>query len=258
MAIEELLFWFRKSVLNDHNLDLKDLLQKRCEHAYQEWKEKEFDINHLFSLEEREYRYQSTLLHLVVGDFCLLEEKKKLIQYLLDEGANVNARDSCGNTPLHNSHEKEVTQILLDAGANVNARNLCNNTPLHESLYKEVTQILLDAGANPFIKNDYGMTARDFAYDKEREQLLKKAEDKYKYKAMKVGSVCGVVAALAVGGGLFAAGVALPILVLVGIVVAAAVLTGLIAGGITYAVSTKIENPDTSRSATEQGLPQPN
>lgn len=228
MAIEELLFWFRKSVLNDHNLDLKDLLQKRCEHAYQEWKEKEFDINHLFSLEEREYRYQSTLLHLVVGDFCLLEEKKKLIQYLLDEGANVNARDSCGNTPLHNSHEKEVTQILLDAGA------------------------------NPFIKNDYGMTARDFAYDKEREQLLKKAEDKYKYKAMKVGSVCGVVAALAVGGGLFAAGVALPILVLVGIVVAAAVLTGLIAGGITYAVSTKIENPDTSRSATEQGLPQPN
>lgn len=70
--------------------------------------------------------------------------------------------------------------------------------------------------------------------------------------------VCSVVAALAVGGGLFAAGVALPILVLVGIVVAAAVLTGLIAGGITYAVSTKIENPDTSRSATEQCLPQPN
>ncbi|WP_264687234.1 MULTISPECIES: hypothetical protein [unclassified Wolbachia] len=70
--------------------------------------------------------------------------------------------------------------------------------------------------------------------------------------------VCSVVTALAVGGGCFAADAALPILVLVGIVVAAAVLTGLIAGGITYAVSTKIENPDTSRSATEQCLPQPN
>ncbi len=67
---------------------------------------------------------------------------------------------------------------------------------------------------------------------------------------MKVGSVCGVVAALAVGGGLFAAGVALPILVLVGIVVAAAVLTGLIAGGITYVISKPSENLD--RANVEQ------
>ncbi|WP_264375580.1 hypothetical protein [Wolbachia endosymbiont (group B) of Sphaerophoria taeniata] len=77
-------------------------------------------------------------------------------------------------------------------------------------------------------------------------------------KAMKFGAIGGVVTALAVGGGLFAAGVALPILAIIGIAVAAALVTGLIAGGITYAVSTKIENPDTSRSATEQGLSQPN
>ncbi|WP_374699332.1 ankyrin repeat domain-containing protein [Wolbachia endosymbiont (group A) of Limnophora tigrina] len=217
-------------MLNDHNLDrFKNFLQEKYKHEYKEWKEKEFDINHLFSLEGREYRYQSTLLHVIVGDFDYLEkERKKLIRYLLDEGADVNALDSF------------------------------RNTPLHESCYKEVIQILLDAGANPFIKDHHGRTARDCTCDKERKQLLKKAEDKYKYKAMKVGSVCGVVAALAVGGGLFAAGVALPILALIGIAVAAAVLTGLIAGGITYAVSTKIENPDTSRSATEQGLPQPN
>ncbi|QBB83826.1 ankyrin repeat domain-containing protein [Wolbachia pipientis wAlbB] len=82
--------------------------------TYQRWKEEEFDINHLFSLEKREYRYKVTLLHVIVGDFdCLEEEKKKLIRYLLDKGANVNARDSFGKTPLHNSHDKEVTQILL-------------------------------------------------------------------------------------------------------------------------------------------------
>ena len=228
MAIreEELLSYFRKSVLNDHNLDsFKDRLKERYEHTYQEWKEKAFDINHLFSSENR---YKVTLLHVIVENFNFLEEEeeKKLIRYLLDKGANVNARDSFGETPLHNSHDKEVTQILLDAGA------------------------------NPFIKNNFGKTARDCGHDKERKQLLKKAEDKYKYKAMKVGSVCGIVAALAVGGGLFAAGAALPIQVLVGIAVA--VLTGLIAGGIAYVISTKIENPDTSRLATEQGLPQPN
>ncbi|WP_264336224.1 MULTISPECIES: magnesium transporter [unclassified Wolbachia] len=55
-------------------------------------------------------------------------------------------------------------------------------------------------------------------------------------KSIMIGSVCGVVAALAVGGGCFAAGVALPILALIGIAVAAFVLTGLVTGGITYEV----------------------
>ncbi|MEC4734413.1 MAG: magnesium transporter [Wolbachia endosymbiont of Halictus tumulorum] len=55
-------------------------------------------------------------------------------------------------------------------------------------------------------------------------------------KSIMIGSVCGVVVALAVGGGCFAAGVALPILALIGIAVAAFVLTGLVTGGITYEV----------------------
>lgn len=69
---------------------------------------------------------------------------------------------------------------------------------------------------------------------------------------MKVGSVCGIIAALAVGGGCFAAGAQLPILALIGIAVAAAIVTGLVAGGITYVISSKIENPDTSRLVGEQ------
>ncbi|MGL9757268.1 MAG: hypothetical protein ACR5LA_00005 [Wolbachia sp.] len=55
-------------------------------------------------------------------------------------------------------------------------------------------------------------------------------------KSIIIGSICGVIAALTVGGGCFAAGIALPILALIGIAVAAAVFTGLIAGGITYEV----------------------
>ncbi|WP_353279223.1 sulfite exporter TauE/SafE family protein [Wolbachia endosymbiont (group B) of Xanthorhoe designata] len=76
-------------------------------------------------------------------------------------------------------------------------------------------------------------------------------------KAIVAGAICGVIAGLAVGGGLFAAGVALPILALIGIAVAAALVTGLVAGGITYVISSKIENPDTSRLEKEQDL-QPN
>nr|KAI5697982.1 hypothetical protein M8J77_011914 [Diaphorina citri] len=53
-----------------------------------------------------------------------------------------------------------------------------------------------------------------------------------------------VHAALATGGGCFAAGVALPILALIGIAIAAALVTGLVAGGITYVISKPSENLD--------------
>ncbi|WP_265022409.1 hypothetical protein [Wolbachia endosymbiont (group B) of Ischnura elegans] len=63
-------------------------------------------------------------------------------------------------------------------------------------------------------------------------------------RAIRVGSVCSVVTALAVGGGLFAAGVALQMLTLIGIAVAAALVTGLVAGGITYKISKPSEKLD--------------
>lgn len=219
----------RQSLLANGDLDLlKNWLQEEYEHTYQEWKEKEFDINHLFSLKGKENSYkrnfersfEATLLHVATQNFYC---GKKSIQNLLGKGANVNAQNSLGKTPLHFSTMGKITQVLLDADA------------------------------DPFIRDRNGWAAIEWACDGKR--LLK---EKYKHKAIKVGSVCGVIAALAVGGVLFATGVALPILALVGIAVAAAVLTGLIAGGITYVISSKIENPDTSRLATEQGLPQPN
>ncbi|MGL9688515.1 MAG: hypothetical protein ACR5K6_01920 [Wolbachia sp.] len=68
-------------------------------------------------------------------------------------------------------------------------------------------------------------------------------------KPIIIGSVCGVIAGLAVSVGCFATGVALPILAIAGIAVAAALGIGLIAGGITYAVSSKLEEIN----AQEQG-----
>ncbi|RDD34219.1 Piwi/Argonaute/Zwille siRNA-binding domain protein [Wolbachia endosymbiont of Cylisticus convexus] len=66
-------------------------------------------------------------------------------------------------------------------------------------------------------------------------------------KSIMIGSVCGVIAALAVGIGCSIDGVALPILALIGIAVAAALVIGVIAGGITYSVSKpsdKLDKPD--------------
>ncbi|WP_341815964.1 MULTISPECIES: magnesium transporter [unclassified Wolbachia] len=65
-------------------------------------------------------------------------------------------------------------------------------------------------------------------------------------KPIIIGSVCGAIAALAVGLGLYFSA-ALPVLPIIGIAVAAAVLVGLVAGGITYVMSKLSENLDIAK-----------
>jgi ankyrin repeat protein len=60
-----------------------------------------------------------TPLHLAV-----LHNHKDMVEYLLAQGANVNAKTSTGITPLHEAAQngnKEITQLLLEHAANVNA-----------------------------------------------------------------------------------------------------------------------------------------
>jgi ankyrin repeat protein len=55
-----------------------------------------------------------------------------LLKSLLQDGADINAVDMWGNTPLHTVvvHYKHVAKFLLDNGASVNARNKEGLTPL--------------------------------------------------------------------------------------------------------------------------------
>ena len=55
-----------------------------------------------------------------------------MIHTLLNAGANINARNREGNTPLHfaagNGHT-EAIRILLDAGADIDAKNNYRQKP---------------------------------------------------------------------------------------------------------------------------------
>ncbi|NXE53021.1 TNKS2 protein, partial [Casuarius casuarius] len=95
--------------------------------------------------------------------------RKDVVEYLLQSGANVHARDDGGLIPLHNAcsfGHAEVVNLLLRHGADPNARDNWNYTPLHEAAIKgktDVCIVLLQHGAEPTIRNTDGRTALDLA-----------------------------------------------------------------------------------------------
>ncbi|XP_044260060.1 poly [ADP-ribose] polymerase tankyrase [Tribolium madens] len=104
----------------------------------------------------------STPLHFASG-----YNRVAVVEYLLQQGADVHAKDKGGLVPLHNAcsyGHYEVTELLVKHGANVNVADLWKFTPLHEASAKgkyEIVKLLLKHGADPTKKNRDGATALD-------------------------------------------------------------------------------------------------
>jgi len=93
----------------------------------------------------------------------------KVVMDLIDKGADVNASNNWGNTPLHyaldNGHT-EVAMALIDKGADLNARNNDGYTPLHIALMKghtEAAMAVIDKGADVNARNNDGYTPLHYA-----------------------------------------------------------------------------------------------
>lgn len=79
-----------------------------------------------------------TALHLAAShwdgdDYEFFEKKQFEIKMLIDAGAEINAQDSHGNTPLYRAHPDKTVKELLDAGADATLHNRCGQTVLHEA-----------------------------------------------------------------------------------------------------------------------------
>ncbi|XP_052427405.1 poly [ADP-ribose] polymerase tankyrase-2 isoform X3 [Carassius gibelio] len=109
---------------------------------------------------------QSTPLHFAAG-----YNRVAVVEYLLQHGADVHAKDKGGLVPLHNAcsyGHYEVAELLVLHGALVNVADLWKFTPLHEAAAKgkyEICKLLLQHGADPTKKNRDGNTPLDLVKD---------------------------------------------------------------------------------------------
>ena len=108
------------------------------------------------------------------------------VEGLLKAGADVNAKNTDGSTPLHAAAEfnpsPSVLEVLLKAGADVNAKNTDGSTPLHMAAEfnpsPSVLEILLKASADPRALDTEGKTPHAVAKPENRDILWKAMMDK--------------------------------------------------------------------------------
>ncbi|CAG0883067.1 unnamed protein product [Cyprideis torosa] len=125
----------------------------------------------------------STPLHLAAGYNNL-----EVAEYLLENGADVNAQDKGGLIPLHNASSYghlDIAALLIKYETRVNATDRWGFTPLHEASQKGRTQLCallvssldwlkvnLAHGADPYLKNQEGHSPLDLASAEDVMSLL--------------------------------------------------------------------------------------
>ena len=103
----------------------------------------------------------------------------RAFEYLVERGANVQAKGSQETTPLHHAAWKdavEAAKYLVGAGADIQAKDNAGETPLHEAALRdavEAAKYLVGAGADIQAKNNGGETPLHYAAWKDAVEAAK-------------------------------------------------------------------------------------
>ena len=90
-------------------------------------------------VDAKDDKFVGTFLH-----WAAAGGQNEIVELLIAKGADVNATDGDGDTPLHlagnNTATKEVAELLIAKGADVNAKNNVGDTPLDCAILFEHTE----------------------------------------------------------------------------------------------------------------------
>lgn len=97
------------------------------------------------------------------------DQRLKVAKELITSGQDVNAPDNDSWTPLHFAAQAncvEVIKLLIENGANIEAQEVNGNTPLwvatmNSNNNTEMVTELVNAGADPDTKNIHGVSPRN-------------------------------------------------------------------------------------------------
>jgi len=109
---------------------------------------------------------------------------RDVVELLLDEGADVNAKSYKNRTPLYgasaNGH-RDIAQLLLDKGAEVDARSVEGATPLYiasQQGHSEIVRILLNMDADVNAKSEEVAPALSIASEEGHSDIVNMLLDK--------------------------------------------------------------------------------
>lgn len=128
----------------------------------------------------------STALH-----WAMHSENAELIQYMIDDGADIHQTDCNGWTPLlrlaSTNGNKQLASLLIRNGAAINQRDKDGKTVLmmavingHQGLVEE----LLSKNADLSAQNEYGKTAYEMARSMEKRRVCRTIEEYMESKGL--------------------------------------------------------------------------
>lgn len=135
-AIVELL------LLNGANINATDRLGQSLLHVAPTKDITKLLIDRKIHLNIKRHNDGATALHIAAE-----QGLRDVVKILLEHGADVNATDKFGNTPLHRAKEWAIVGLLIDHAAVVNAKNGDGNTPLLHFIRTLITNVPSDGGS---------------------------------------------------------------------------------------------------------------